>query len=43
MCNVLWQPFFTASVFHEFAGDVTTNFAANFTALGLALPPIKPP
>ena len=39
--NVLWQPFFTASVFHEFAGDVTTNFAANFDALGLALPPIK--
>src|SRR5262245_30249380 len=39
--NVLWQPFFTASVFHEFAGDVTTNFSANFDALGLALPPIK--
>jgi opacity protein-like surface antigen len=25
--NVIWQPFFTASVFHEFAGNVVTNFA----------------
>jgi opacity protein-like surface antigen len=31
--NVLWQPFFTASVFHEFAGDVTTKFATCFEAL----------
>jgi hypothetical protein len=24
--NVIWQPFFTASVFHEFAGSVVTNY-----------------
>jgi outer membrane autotransporter protein len=24
--NVIWQPFFSASVFHEFAGDVTANY-----------------
>jgi opacity protein-like surface antigen len=26
--NVIWQPFFTASVFHEFAGDVVTNYSS---------------
>jgi opacity protein-like surface antigen len=26
--NVIWQPFFTASVFHEFAGNVISNFSA---------------
>jgi len=25
--NIIWQPFFTASIFHEFAGDVTTTLA----------------
>jgi opacity protein-like surface antigen len=26
--NVIWQPFFTASVFHEFAGNVTANYTS---------------
>jgi opacity protein-like surface antigen len=26
--NIIWQPFFSASVFHEFAGNVTTNFVS---------------
>jgi len=26
--NVIWQPFFTASVFHEFAGNVVTNYSS---------------
>ena len=26
--NVIWQPFASASVFHEFAGVVTTNYAS---------------
>lgn len=32
--GLAWQPFFTASVFHEFAGDVTaTSVASGLTAL----------
>jgi opacity protein-like surface antigen len=38
--NITWQPFFTASVFHELAGDVTTTLtpgpAPLFNPLGLA-------
>ena len=26
--NVIWQPFASASVFHEFAGDVTSNYTS---------------
>ena len=26
--SVIWQPFATASVFHEFAGDVTSNYVS---------------
>ena len=26
--NVIWQPFASASVFHEFAGDVVTNYTS---------------
>ena len=33
--SVLLQPFATASVFHEFEGNVTTNFVTNFGAIGL--------
>jgi opacity protein-like surface antigen len=37
--NIVWQPFASASVFHEFAGNVTTNYSSyannNFTC-GLA-------
>jgi len=34
--HMLWQPFFTASVFHEFAGEVTTRFSSCFDALVFA-------
>jgi opacity protein-like surface antigen len=31
--RVTWQPFFTASVFHEFAGDVKTTISTHFEEL----------
>jgi opacity protein-like surface antigen len=34
--NVIWQPFASASVFHEFAGDVRSNYTSlNGVVLGL--------
>jgi len=30
---VTWQPFATASVFHEFKGDVTTNVSTSFASI----------
>ncbi len=33
--GVTWQPFFTASVFHEFAGDVTARTTASFDGVNL--------
>jgi opacity protein-like surface antigen len=33
--NVTWQPFVTASVFHEFAGNVVTNYSSLPNALTL--------
>ena len=36
--NVIWQPFASASVFHEFAGDVRSNYTSlNGDVLGAAL------
>ena len=35
---VTWQPYFTATVFHEFAGDVTTRITTNFGALNFSDP-----
>jgi opacity protein-like surface antigen len=32
--NVVWQPFASASVFHEFQGGVTSSLTTNFSALG---------
>jgi opacity protein-like surface antigen len=32
--NVVWQPFASASVFHEFEGEVTSSLASSFSALG---------
>ena len=32
--DVIWQPFASASVFHEFRGGVTSNLTSNFSALG---------
>jgi opacity protein-like surface antigen len=40
--NIAYQPFFTASVLHEFAGDVTTRQTTNFDA-GCAILGIPPP
>lgn len=34
--SVIAQPFFTASVFHEFAGNVTASINANSTNLGIS-------
>jgi opacity protein-like surface antigen len=32
--TVVWQPFVTASVYHEFSGAVNTSFTSNLPALG---------
>ena len=34
MGHVTWQPFFTASLFHEFKGDVATDLTAQFGGFG---------
>jgi opacity protein-like surface antigen len=36
--NVLWQPFASASVFHEFQGGVTASLTTNFAAIHVASP-----
>jgi opacity protein-like surface antigen len=33
--QVTWQPFFTASLLHEFKGDVVTNIQTHFDAIGI--------
>lgn len=33
--KVIWQPFFTASVYHEFQGKVTTNIVSSFGSAGV--------
>jgi opacity protein-like surface antigen len=37
--NFLLQPFATASLFHEFEGNVTTTFVSDFSAIGLGFLP----
>jgi opacity protein-like surface antigen len=32
--HITWQPFFTATLLHEFKGDVTTNITTSFATLG---------
>jgi opacity protein-like surface antigen len=39
--NVVWQPFASASVFHEFEGGVTSSLASNFSAISLGLPTLS--
>jgi outer membrane autotransporter protein len=39
--NVVWQPFASASVFHEFQGRVTSSLASDFSAMGLSLSPLN--
>jgi opacity protein-like surface antigen len=39
--NVVWQPFASASVFHEFQGGVTSSLMSNFSAISLPLPTLS--
>jgi len=39
--NVVWQPFASASVFHEFEGGVTSNLVSNFSAIGVGAPTLS--
>jgi opacity protein-like surface antigen len=38
--SMIWQPFGSASVFHEFRGTVTSSLTSNFSALGPAFAPL---
>jgi opacity protein-like surface antigen len=38
--DVVWQPFASASVFHEFRGEVSSSLASSFSALGAAFAPL---
>ena len=40
--DVVWQPFASASVFHEFRGGVTSSLSSNFSALGPAFAAFRP-
>jgi outer membrane autotransporter protein len=39
--NVVWQPFASASVFHEFQGGVTSSLTSDFSAINVALPTLS--
>jgi opacity protein-like surface antigen len=39
--NVVWQPFVSASVFHEFEGGVTSSLTSNFSAISAPLPTLS--
>jgi opacity protein-like surface antigen len=39
--SVLWQPFASASVFHEFQGGVTSSLTTNFSSIGVPLPTLS--
>jgi outer membrane autotransporter protein len=39
--NVVWQPFASASVFHEFQGGVASSLTSNFSAIGVPLPTLS--
>jgi opacity protein-like surface antigen len=39
--NVVWQPFLSASVFHEFEGGVTSSLTSNFSAISAPLPTLS--
>jgi len=39
--NVVWQPFASASVFHEFQGGVTSSLTSNFSAIGASFPTLS--
>jgi opacity protein-like surface antigen len=39
--NLVWQPFASASVIHEFQGGVTGSLTTNFGAVGVSLPTLN--
>jgi opacity protein-like surface antigen len=39
--NFVWQPFVSASVFHEFEGGVTSSLTSNFSAISAPLPTLS--
>jgi opacity protein-like surface antigen len=39
--NVVWQPFASASVVHDFQGGVTSSLTSNFSAIGVGLPTLS--
>jgi opacity protein-like surface antigen len=39
--NVVWQPFASASILHEFQGGVTSSLTSNFSAIGVGLPTLS--
>jgi opacity protein-like surface antigen len=39
--NVVWQPFASVGVLHEFQGGVTSSLASNFSAIGVGLPTLS--
>jgi opacity protein-like surface antigen len=39
--NVVWQPFASASVFHEFQGTVTSSLTSDFPAMGASYPTLS--
>ena len=39
--NVVWQPFVSTGVFHEFQGEVTSNLMSNFSAISVPLPTLS--
>jgi opacity protein-like surface antigen len=38
--DVVWQPFASASVFHEFRGEVSSSLTSSFSTLGAAFAPL---
>jgi opacity protein-like surface antigen len=39
--NLVWRPFVSASVFHEFEGGVTSSLTSNFSAISAPLPTLS--
>jgi opacity protein-like surface antigen len=39
--NVVWQPFASAGVFHEFRGGATSSLTSNFSAISVPLPTLN--
>jgi opacity protein-like surface antigen len=39
--SIVWQPFASAGVFHEFQGGVTSSLTSNFSAISVSLPTLS--